>query len=44
MIGTSTGGPNALTELLPAFPPDWHVPLVIVQHMPRDFTARLAER
>jgi two-component system chemotaxis response regulator CheB len=44
VIGTSTGGPNALAELLPAFPSDWHVPLVIVQHMPRDFTARLAER
>jgi two-component system, chemotaxis family, protein-glutamate methylesterase/glutaminase len=44
VIGSSTGGPNALAELLPAFPPDWRVPLVIVQHMPRDFTARLAER
>jgi two-component system chemotaxis response regulator CheB len=44
VIGTSTGGPNALAELLPSFPSDWHVPLVIVQHMPRDFTARLAER
>lgn len=44
VIGTSTGGPNALAELLPAFPPDWRIPLVIVQHMPRDFTARLAER
>jgi two-component system chemotaxis response regulator CheB len=44
VIGTSTGGPNALAELLPAFPSDWQVPLVIVQHMPRDFTARLAER
>jgi two-component system chemotaxis response regulator CheB len=44
VIGTSTGGPNALAELLPVFPADWQVPLVIVQHMPRDFTARLAER
>src|SRR5579883_1433014 len=44
VIGASTGGPNALAELLPAFPSDWHVPLVIVQHMPKDFTARLAER
>lgn len=43
-IGTSTGGPNALAELLPALPPDWQVPVVIVQHMPPDFTARLAER
>jgi two-component system chemotaxis response regulator CheB len=44
VIGTSTGGPNALAELLPAFPSDWRVPLLIVQHMPPDFTARLAER
>jgi two-component system chemotaxis response regulator CheB len=44
VIGTSTGGPNALTEVLPAFPSNWQVPLLIVQHMPRDFTARLAER
>ncbi|HTU90365.1 MAG TPA: chemotaxis response regulator protein-glutamate methylesterase [Gemmataceae bacterium] len=44
VIGTSTGGPNALAELLPVFPADWNVPLVVVQHMPPDFTARLAER
>jgi two-component system chemotaxis response regulator CheB len=44
VIGASTGGPNALTELLPVFPQDWSVPLLIVQHMPADFTARLAER
>src|SRR5262249_14531597 len=44
VIGASTGGPNALAELLPAFPPDWSVPLFIVQHMPANFTARLAER
>jgi two-component system chemotaxis response regulator CheB len=44
VIGTSTGGPNALAELFPAFPADWSVPLVVVQHMPPAFTARLAER
>jgi two-component system chemotaxis response regulator CheB len=44
VIAASTGGPNALAELLPAFPPHWSVPLVIVQHMPPVFTARLAER
>jgi two-component system chemotaxis response regulator CheB len=44
VIGASTGGPNALAEILPVFPPDWSVPLVIVQHMPPSFTARLAER
>jgi two-component system chemotaxis response regulator CheB len=44
VIGTSTGGPNALAELMPAFGPDWSVPIVVVQHMPPDFTTRLAER
>jgi two-component system, chemotaxis family, protein-glutamate methylesterase/glutaminase len=43
-IGTSTGGPNALAELFRAFPADWNAPLLIVQHMPPQFTARLAER
>ncbi len=44
VIGTSTGGPNALAELMPAFPADWSVPILVVQHMPAEFTPRLAER
>jgi two-component system chemotaxis response regulator CheB len=44
VIGASTGGPNALAELFPTFPLEWSVPLAVVQHMPPDFTARLAER
>jgi two-component system chemotaxis response regulator CheB len=44
VIGSSTGGPNALAEMLPAFPPDWPVPILMVQHMPPEFTVRLAER
>jgi len=43
-IGTSTGGPNALTALLPQLPADFPVPIVIVQHMPPLFTRLLAER
>jgi two-component system chemotaxis response regulator CheB len=43
-IGTSTGGPNALTEVLPRIPPDFPVPIVVVQHMPPIFTRLLAER
>jgi two-component system chemotaxis response regulator CheB len=43
-IGTSTGGPNALAELVPQFPADFPVPIVIVQHMPPLFTRLLAER
>lgn len=42
-IGISTGGPNALAELLPRLPADFPVPIVIVQHMPKLFTGALAE-
>ncbi len=41
-IGVSTGGPNALMELIPALPADFPVPIVIVQHMPRLFTGILS--
>lgn len=43
VLGISTGGPNALTDLfreLPRLP----VPVLIVQHMPPTFTAMLAQR
>ena len=43
-IGVSTGGPNALAVLMPIFPRDFPVPMVIVQHMPPVFTRLLAER
>ncbi len=42
-IGTSTGGPNALAEVLPHIPKDFPVPIVVVQHMPPIFTRLLAE-
>src|SRR5216683_312139 len=32
-IGTSTGGPNALAEVLPRIPNHFPVPIVVVQHM-----------
>lgn len=41
-IGISTGGPSALEFMLPQFPKDFPVPIVIVQHMPPFFTASLA--
>ncbi|HEX5484068.1 MAG TPA: chemotaxis response regulator protein-glutamate methylesterase [Terriglobia bacterium] len=43
-IGVSTGGPNALAELLPQLPRDFPAPIVIVQHMPPIFTRFLADR
>jgi len=41
-IGISTGGPNALTRMIPMLPADIKVPILIVQHMPPLFTASLA--
>ena len=41
-IGISTGGPNALTQMIPMLPADLKVPVLIVQHMPPMFTASLA--
>jgi two-component system chemotaxis response regulator CheB len=43
-VGTSTGGPNALAEMLPGIPQAFPVPIVIVQHLPPLFTRLLAER
>lgn len=42
-IGSSTGGPQALREVIAALPRDIKVPIVITQHMPKLFTAILAE-
>ena len=39
VIAVSTGGPAALSELLPALPADLRLAMVIVQHMPAHFTA-----
>jgi two-component system chemotaxis response regulator CheB len=44
VIGVSTGGPAALEKLLPMFPADFAVPMMIVQHMPKLFTPVLANR
>ncbi|QDT45784.1 Chemotaxis response regulator protein-glutamate methylesterase [Gimesia alba] len=43
VIGTSTGGPKALAELLPQIPVDFPIPILIVQHMPPGFTEILAQ-
>ena len=43
-IAVSTGGPNALAALMPVFSANFPVPIVVVQHMPPNFTKLLADR
>lgn len=44
IIGTSTGGPRALQEVLTGIPASFGVPILVVQHMPPGFTKSLADR
>ena len=44
VVGTSTGGPDALADLLRGLPAELPVPFLVVQHMPATFTRLLAER
>ena len=44
VIGVSTGGPSALAEVLPHLAVANAPPIVVVQHMPKEFTGLLAER
>lgn len=43
-VGVSTGGPNALSALIPSLPEHFPAPVLIVQHMPSPFIRTLAER
>lgn len=43
-VGVSTGGPNALADMLKKLPKNFSTPILIAQHMPALFTQLLAER
>lgn len=44
VIGASTGGPVALSDVLSSLPVNFPVPIILVQHMPENFTKAFAER
>lgn len=44
VIGSSTGGPQALQTVLSQLPDNLPVPVVVAQHMPPNFTKALAQR
>ncbi len=43
VVGVSTGGPEALSKIVPALPASFRVPVVIVLHLPKEFTKSLVD-
>jgi two-component system chemotaxis response regulator CheB len=44
LVGSSTGGPGLIEEIVSALPAEYPYPVVVIQHMPDNFTAGFAKR
>lgn len=44
VIGSSTGGPQTLEQIIPKLPAENIAPILVIQHMPKFFTTALAKR
>ena len=44
VVGSSTGGPGLIEDIVKSLPSDYPYPVVVVQHMPDNFTAGFAKR
>jgi len=44
LVGLSTGGPQALRHVLPRLDADFPCPIIVIQHMPPDYTKMMARR
>jgi two-component system chemotaxis response regulator CheB len=44
LVGSSTGGPTALSDVFTALPRHFPAPIVVAQHIPAAFTKHLAQR
>ncbi len=44
IIGASTGGPVAITQILMELKADFPAPIIVIQHMPENFTRAFADR
>lgn len=44
LIGSSTGGPTLIEKIISSLPDNYPFPVMIVQHMPDNFTAGFAKR
>ncbi|MEA3229107.1 MAG: chemotaxis-specific protein-glutamate methyltransferase CheB [Campylobacterota bacterium] len=44
LIGSSTGGPGLIEQICSSLPANYKYPILIVQHMPEQFTKAFAER